>query len=201
MKDIIYILFISTIAAILVMVIHELSKTFVHALFQKHSEEKTKITGIFKIWRYIDPIGLIFAITNYGIFSKQYPLMIKKKSEAILIGITGFLSLMMTTTISVFLYKVFRLFNPVSVNYLSLGYIKAFIPSLLEFTVCHSVILFVVNLFPLPSFDISLILAGTKQSYFLTIKKYEIIAKLVFMLFIMTKLFYIIGVFMASALL
>ena len=176
------------IAAIIVMVFHEFSKTFVYALYMKKEKLNYKQYSFFKFWKYIDPIGVILAVVGCGIFSKQYPYLIKSKRAAIGIGLTGYLSMFLLAIMSTISYNNFLTFLKIN-SYLNLGDLNQHYMLLavgflyiLQYTAIFSMTMIGVNLFPLTSFDISLILAGCAPNIFSKIRKYDAVLKLLFMI-------------------
>ena len=60
-------------ASALAMILHELPKSIIYVLTGRHCEEKDKYR-IFKLSRYIDPVGLILFLTCHAGCSRPYPL-------------------------------------------------------------------------------------------------------------------------------
>ena len=88
---------VAIISAIIVMIIHEFTKAIGYLcyikIYNKKYSKNIVCPGIFRLHRYIDPIGPIFAVTNYSAFSKPYPYMIKSPKASLLIGLSGYLSM------------------------------------------------------------------------------------------------------------
>ena len=79
------------IAAALLMIIHELFKAIVYMIVRGHKQGgNIDKKGIWKIFRYIDPLGLILAVTCYVPVSKPYMFRIRDRKTNIIIGLSVF---------------------------------------------------------------------------------------------------------------
>lgn len=183
MKQTIIGLIATIIAACFIMIVHELSKSIVYNMRNKAQSSKTK-KNIFKVQHYIDPIGLIFCITTYSGFSKPYMYRIKEKKTNLLLGITGFISLFLTFILSLFLLKM-NYSNGILVYDVTKSYdffVKYFMFSLNYSTVLLSLTMFVVNLFPISTFDMGLLIAGRSPSKYFSIIRNDSYIKMILIL-------------------
>lgn len=172
-----------TVAAILaagsfIMIIHELVKSLVFVIRSgKEINEKHKI---FRIYQYIDPIGLLFCLIGFSGFSKPYMYRMRDRKTNLYTGIAGFVTLLLLalggvwickTTASVFVF-VFAQY----VSVLSIG-------------------MFLVNLFPVSVFNMGLLLAGLAPEKFFGAIRNDYTIK---MILIMTMLFNLIKLFSSN---
>jgi hypothetical protein len=173
----------SAIAACIIMIFHELSKAIVYNIRNKEQSTKTKM-NIYKINHYIDPIGLIFSITTATGFSKPYMYRIKEKKTNFLLGITGFISLIVIFIVSLILFKMnygaegVLLYETISLKF----YIKYFFYNLNFMLVILSFTMIIVNMFPISTFDMGLLIAGKSPSKYFSIIKNDQYIKMILVL-------------------
>ena len=91
MKRLILEIVICLVAAVLLMVLHELFKAVIFVLLRvkENNKQIIKRRGIWKLWRYIDPVGLVLAVTCYVPVSKPFMFRIRDKKTNLIIGISG----------------------------------------------------------------------------------------------------------------
>lgn len=207
MKQALYLSFrtllIAIVAAMIVMIVHELCKSIAYAIYIRiynHKyNKKEKCSGIFKIHRYIDPIGVIFSATSNGVFSKQYPFVIRSRKASFLIGLTGYLSMIVLFLVTVLSYRNF--FGQTIVlngDQVLLSYLIKGTKYTMEFVAYFSAALFLVNLYPISTFDISLIVATSSPMMYLKIRKYDIFFKLIFFILSLIGIFSTTGMYIAT---
>lgn len=194
---------IAIVAAVFVMVIHELTKAIAYAIYIKIYNKKynknEKCPGVWKIYNYVDPIGLILAATSNGLFSKQYPFVIRSRKASCLIGLTGYFSMIVTFGVSILSYRVFFGHNIVfNDSQVAIYYIVKGIKYILEFIAYFSTTMFLVNLFPLATFDMSLVVASCSPIAYLKIRKFDLFFKLIFLIICLLGVFSMAGMFVAS---
>lgn len=174
----------AVVAAVIVMILHELPKTLIyHRMDQDSSKRSLKYA--LRVQHYIDPIGLIFCVATYGGFSKPYMYRIKDKKLNKALGITGYLSLIsifalsilslkyifgVTTNAGAFQYDASM--NMVSVVFMYLCFNLSFI----------SCGMFFVNLFPIATFDMGNIIAGVSPMKFFEYLRKDYFMKIILML-------------------
>ena len=95
MKRLILEIVICLVAAVLLMVLHELFKAVIFVLLRvkENNKQSIKRRGIWKLWRYIDPVGLVLAVTCYVPVSKPFMFRIRDKKTNLIIGISGLMFL------------------------------------------------------------------------------------------------------------
>ncbi|MBE5935523.1 MAG: hypothetical protein E7262_07000 [Lachnospiraceae bacterium] len=194
---------VALIAASVVMIVHELSKAlaykcYIH-IYNKKYDKMVICPDILKLHRYIDPVGLILAITNYGLFSKQYPFIIKSKKASFLIGIIGYISLGIVLVLAIFGYKTYfshdiTLGKDQMLQYYLIKACKYF----LEYVAYFSIMLLMANLYPIATFDISLIIASISPFAYVKIRKFDLFYKLVFLLLVSIGVFFTAGIYLTS---
>lgn len=172
------------LAAIVVMVIHELVKTIVFSVFYKSKGYKVQA---WKLYQYIDPIGLIFCITTNAGFSKPYMLRIKEKRTNFLLGIVGFSTLLivfissMTTFISLYQNNfIIKSDGSIFLNN------NGFASDLLYYICISSLGMFLVNLYPISTFNMGLLIAGKSPSKYFSIIKNDFLIKMILIISLFT---------------
>ena len=194
---------IAIVAAVIVMIIHELTKAIAYAvyikIYNKKYNKNEKCIGVWKVHKYIDPIGLILAATSNGIFSKQYPFVIRSKKASFLIGLIGYLALIVLFGAAIVSYRIFFGHDIVlDNNQIELYYLLKGIKYILEFIAYFSATLFLVNLYPLSTFDISLVIASFSPISYIKIRKFDLFFKLLFLIICLLGIFSMGGMYMAS---
>ena len=168
-------------------------------IYNKKYNKNEKCPGVWEIYKYVDPIGLILAATSNGIFSKQYPFVIRSKKASCLIGLTGYASMIVTFGASILGYRLFFsqniMFNN---NQIEIYYIVNGIKYILEYIAYLSATMFLINLFPLATFDLSLIVASVSPMAYLKIRKFDLFFKLIFLIICLLGVFSMAGMFLAS---
>ena len=154
-------IFLSVLAAGFVMIIHEFIKAVVYVAASGHG---SKIKGIFNLIRYIDPIGLILFLTCGAGFSRPYSYTLKSKKSNLAIGLAGFLSMAFTALVGCYLYW--------TLDISSYG-VKIFI----YYMVMFSVALFMVNLVPIITSDMALVVLAVAPGRLITLMKNEALIK------------------------
>ena len=163
-------------ASALAMILHELPKSIIYVLTGRHCEEKDKYR-IFKLHRYIDPVGLILFLTCHAGCSRPYSYRLKEKDTNVAIGMTGFLSLgVMLMAGYAFYYLILpRLPMILGVNpgdNLMIFFIQA------SWYFIYAVfVLFIVNLFPMVSSDIFLIIVAISPKRLIPLMKNDTLIK------------------------
>ena len=89
---------------LLVMIFHELIKNIVYMIYMSINGYSYKFTDYLKIHRSIDPIGVVLAMIETGIFSKQHTYIIRSRRAAITIGVSGIFSMLFLSAISACFY-------------------------------------------------------------------------------------------------
>lgn len=196
-------LIVAFVAASIVMILHELMKAIAYSIYIKIYNKKYKqneiCTDVFKVHRYIDPIGIILAITHNGIFSKQHSFVIRSKKASFLIGFIGYITLALTFIISVIIYRnVFLETIVLPTDNIYIGYLVKCIKILLEYISLYSITLLIVNLYPIATFDISLIIATISPSAYINIRKFDLFIKLGFLILALSGIFSTTGVVIAA---
>lgn len=153
------------LAACIVMVVHELTKSIVFVLRnRKVSSEKY---DIFKIYQYIDPIGLLFCLYGYAGFSKPYMYRMRDRKSNLYVGITGLLTLLGLAALGIFICRTSQS-------------LPVFVVS--QYVSVLSIGMFFVNLFPVSVFDLGLIVAGVSAEKFFSIIKNDYTIKMILVL-------------------
>lgn len=176
----------SVLAAIIVMILHEIPKSLLFLWFRRREEKsleekrKWKWSSAFMFHRYIDPIGLLLCITTYGGFSKPYMFRIRDRKTNYILGMLGFLDLICIYMISEFiLYSKYQVIKAKDLEIFygnSWGYFgKLF----WIYMAILSLGIFFINLFPVSIFDMGLIIAGRSPRVYLNIIQKDSIIKII----------------------
>lgn len=183
MKRLVLEIVICLLTAAFLMVVHELLKAVIYFVLrgrnQKHGKDSRAILNIF---RYIDPLGLILAVTCYVPVSKPYMFRIRDRRTNLIIGISGLILL-----VGIFFGSAWM----IHIIYRSqAGLLAAFnsgasgMAGVLfwKYMQMLSFDYFVVNMFPVSSFDMGHIIAGTSARIYLGIIKADTSIKLILIL-------------------
>lgn len=184
------------LAAAFVMIIHESMKALIYFCIYGNIH-KARLKSILRLYRYIDPIGLIFAAAAYAGFSKPYPYGIINKKSSFFIGTVGFLSLLFVFFTSLLLLGTMSfpmelalvgrkgalsVSQTVRVLLMGVPYFFCF------FTCVSSLGMFVANLFPIASFDMGMVIAGKSTEKYKSILINDYLIKVIFILTIVIRL-------------
>jgi len=183
MKEQLIRLITSIIAAMIIMIVHEMPKTLLY--HWKEEKNKKLFPSIIKMHHFIDPIGLLLCVTSFAGFSKPYMYRIKNQKMNYLLGITGFLSLSTLCAVSIFVLKsVFHvrpdLNYPANISTLSLIGLY-----LVYHLAIISIGMIFVNLFPIATFDMGHIIAGKSPARFFFFIRNDYVLKITLIILIM----------------
>ncbi|MDF2820287.1 MAG: hypothetical protein K0R15_728 [Clostridiales bacterium] len=167
------------IAAIIVMIFHELIKYLVY-LIAEPKRKATDFKNILKVHKFIDVIGLIFFITTWMGFSKTSKYKISKLKTLTLIGISGFISMFMLFSLSIVLSKFVLMNQYIPEKGTAMYVVVMLLLNINTFVALFSLSMIITNLFPLATFDLSYIIAGRSQVAYVSILKADVILKILF---------------------
>ncbi len=165
------------IAACIVMILHEIPKTILYKRKVKKNQPKVNI------FRFIDPIGLIFAVTGYCGFSKPYAYHVRDKKTNLWIGYTGMLTLVLLFIASTLACKY--VMSPFVIECTGTGtmeYISMFLFWIVQYMGVISIGMFFTNLFPIVPFNMGNLVAGYSTAKFLSILKNDYEIKMMYFL-------------------
>lgn len=169
------------LAGILVMIVHELIKAITFVLLDKSHRS----WNVFCVQQYIDPVGLLFCVISKVGFSKSYMYKLKKRWITVSVGIMGFLSLLMMVGSGIIIYRSQYMNLNIQSLLISEDYSRIFQYLLLYYYMIISMSMFIINLFPITTFDIGLIIASISPGRFLAMIRSDYIIKLI-LLFLIT---------------
>lgn len=186
------------IAAAIVMILHEFPKAYAYNLLSKDKNRKNK-NNIFKLHHYIDPIGVLLCITNQAGFSKPYMYRIKDKRTNLILGITGFLSLLIVFSISILIVR-FGLGMDANLMISSLEPLHMILLKLTTvYTASISICMFIVNLFPISTFNMGLCIAGKSPAKYFAIIRNDYLLKMMLLMLVIFRMIPRVGaLFMAQ---
>ncbi len=176
-------------AASLLMVVHELSKALAYMAIQRREGTRRKYShSVWEVYRYLDPVGILLSVTSSVAFSKPFMFRIQKKRTNLILGITGFLVLLLCFGGSVFAIHchVLGVQGMTALSGQGLG--RKCIALLLQYLAILSLGMLIANLFPVSTFDMGLVIAGISSQKYLNIIKMDGVIKIIFILAILLNL-------------
>ncbi|MDF2609612.1 MAG: hypothetical protein K0R92_1086 [Lachnospiraceae bacterium] len=180
-------IFAAMVAGGFVMILHELPKSVLFIKLSTNRETKHQ-QGIFKIFNYIDPIGIILCITNQAGFSKPYMYRIKDRKTNFLLGVTGFLTLFVIFVTSVLVLK-YQIGMDSDFTYsITTGLTELIYQCIVLYIALISLGMFLVNLFPISVFDMGLMIAGRSPRTYFSIIRFDYIIKIILLFAILLQL-------------
>lgn len=172
-------------AGMLVMILHELPKSIMYNYCNKKQSRSTRM-NIYKVYHYIDPIGLLLCITTYAGFSKPYMYRIKEKRTNLLLGLTGCLSLILCLLVSMGIWKIHFTTMDSKVYSTTIEWIILSFPNYFVQSVAFvSVNMLIVNLIPISTFDMGLIVAGKSPSRYFSIIRNDYMIKMILLVLVL----------------
>ncbi len=180
---------ICAVAAAVLMAVHEWAKAAVYMGIQRYRKNRKAYThSIWEIYRYIDWVGILFAITSSVTFSKPYMFRIRDKKTNRILGITGFLVLLSCFAGSMVALRL-HAFGVSGMQTLEGHGMPAKAASLLlQYLAILSLGMFIANLFPVSTFDMGLLIAGFSSRKYLAIIKMDAVIKMIFILTVILNL-------------
>ena len=161
-------LIVGAVAAMIIMILHELPKSIAYLVMsEKQIKENSKIL---KLWNYIDPVGVLFAVVSYAPFSKPYMYRVNKRRTNAVLGMVGFLILFLIYFGGILILRSqFGGFEGLQ-KLEELGVSYRLVVGLFLYYFCiMSFGMVMVNLFPVSTFDMGLLIAAKSPSKYLGI--------------------------------
>lgn len=184
MKEIALEILICIIAAALLMVIHELTKSIVYLCVRKiQGQTASQNNSILALWRYIDPLGILLSVVCFVPFSKPHLFRIRDKKTNMILGITGFSVLLLIFIGSIVILKTGAF--GIGTLFASGSFVAHVAALFLQYMAILSFDMFIANMFPVSTFDIGLVIAGLSSRHYLQIIKADSAIKLIFILALM----------------
>lgn len=180
MADIFLEIFLCLTAAVFLMIFHESVKVLVYMIVNRRKSSLR--VSPWKFWRYIDPLGLVLAVTCYVPVSKPYFFRIREKRTNLLLGIAGLSSLSAVFVGSILLLQ-FQYGGMDGLNQMTVhSFWQKLLPIFLQYLTILSFGMLVANLFPISTFDMGLLIAGTSSKAYLNIIKADGTIKIILVL-------------------
>ncbi len=192
------------LAALFVPVVHEMVKTFVYIglRLKNPADEPETFRDAFKVYKYIDPVGVIFSVISYAGISKPYRYRLKEQREYMVLGITGFLTLALLCVGSVVWLRMGfgGMEGLLALENKDVG--GAMLLSIfLQYVFVISAGMGIVNLFPISTTNMGFLVAGISMpKYFLCILA-DARVKLLFFLMVILGIIRIITLYLLQVLL
>ncbi|MDF2951557.1 MAG: hypothetical protein K0S18_1140 [Anaerocolumna sp.] len=180
-------IFAAIIAGSLVMILHELPKSFLFIKLSTNKETRNQ-HNIFKVFNYVDPVGILLCITNQAGFSKPYMYRIKDKRTNFLLGITGFITLFFIFILSILLLKYQIGMNSSFTYSVTSSFLEILYQCIILYTALISLSMFFINLFPVSVFDMGLMIAGKSPRAYFSIIRFDYIIKIILLFTILLQL-------------
>ena len=169
------------IASSCVMILHELPKSVMYIITGRHCLKEDR-RYIFKLNQYIDPIGLILFLVCHAGASRPYPYRLKERDTNVAIGMTGFLSLAIMIVGGVALYNYLLMNFPVFYNVGTEQPVLFVIIKMSWYFIYASIALLIVNLFPIATSDMFLLIVAAAPHNLMKFLKYESLIKVALMM-------------------
>lgn len=180
MKEMILEFFVCALAAGVLMILHEFAKAAVYMGMQRRSgSRRTYSHSIWEVHRYVDPVGVILAITSSVTFSKPFMFRIQSKKTNRMLGITGFLVLLLCFGGSMAALKMHILGVSGMITLEEQGILAKLVTLFIQYIAILSLGMFIVNLFPVSIFDMGLVIAGFSSQKYLSIIKMDGVIKVI----------------------
>lgn len=192
MKQHLFEIVICALAAMTLMIIHELAKILVYMGLQKKARVNRKYNhSIWAVHRYIDPIGVILSVTSQVVFSKPFMFRIYNKKHNMMLGLTGFLVLFGCFFGNLYAIKM-HVFGVQGMKVMTgAGFLNEAGGLYIQYMALLSVGMLLTNLFPISTFDMGLLIAGVSSKKYLGIIKMDAVIKLIYILALFVDLFYV----------
>lgn len=180
MSDIFLEVFICLAAAAFLMMSHECVKVIVYVAC-KGKKCVFRISP-WKVWRYIDPVGMILALVSYVPVSKPYFFRIRDRRTNCYLGITGLCFLLFVTVGSVLVMRgcyggLYGMSHMALVHWWD-----KLLPMFVQYLSVLSFGMLCANLIPVSTFDIGLLIAGISPRMYLGMIKSDSAIKMIFVL-------------------
>lgn len=180
------------IAGAIVMILHELPKSVLFTRLNSLQSTENKFNehkfNIYKVFQYIDPIGIILCVVNQVGFSRPYMFRIKDRKTNFILGITGFISLLFIFLMSMGMLK-YGIGMSSDFSYSeTLGTMDLLYQCIILYIALISFSMIIVNLFPVSIFDMGLIIAGKSPRTYFSIIKLDYVIKIILLIAIILQL-------------
>ena len=183
MREILLEIGICLAAAAFLMVYHECVRLLAYMCCQR--SVKCFQTSPWKVWKYIDPVGLILSLTSMVPVSKSYFFRIRDGWSNLYLGIAGLLSLIAVLVGSIAVLRI-GYGGIDGLNHLVLDHWWDAIPPIfVQYLAMLSAGMLVANLFPISTFDMGRIVAGVSPAGYLAILESDGTLKLIFVLVVL----------------
>lgn len=183
MREILLEIGICLAAAAFLMVYHECVRLLAYMCCQR--SVKCFQTSPWKVWKYIDPVGLILSLTSMVPVSKSYFFRIRDGWANLYLGIAGLLSLIAVLVGSIAVLRI-GYGGIDGLNHLVLDHWWDAIPPIfVQYLAMLSAGMLVANLFPISTFDMGRIVAGVSPAGYLAILESDGTLKLIFVLVVL----------------
>lgn len=180
---------ICIVAASLLMIVHELSKALAYMAIQRREGTRRKFAhSIWEVYRYLDPVGILLSVTSSVAFSRPFMFRIQKKRTNLILGITGFLVLLLCFGGSVFAIRCHVLGVQGMTTLSGQGLGRKCVTLLIQYLAILSLGMLIANLFPISTFDMGLVIAGISSQKYLNIIKMDGVIKVIFILAVLLNL-------------
>lgn len=180
MSDIFLEILMCLAAAVCLMMFHECVKIIVYVIC-KRDKCLFRISP-WKLWRYIDPVGVILALVSYVPISRPYFFRIRDRRTNCYLGIAGLCSLLAVTVGSVLILR--ECYGGLyGMNHMVLHHWwEKLLPMFVQYLSLLSFGMMCANLIPISTFDIGLLIAGISPRMYLGMVKSDSTIKMIFVL-------------------
>ena len=169
------------LASALAMILHELPKSIMYIMTGRHCTPEDRLR-IFRLNRYVDPIGLLFFLVCHAGASRPYPYRLKERDTNIAIGMTGFLALIVMIIGGTACYNFLLMRFPILFD---VGVENPWMLLLIKtswYFIYASIVLLIVNLFPTLTSDLFLLVVAFSPSKLKGFVRYDSVVKVAMLL-------------------
>ena len=183
MKELLLEVVVCLFVASLLMIIHELFKAVIYLVIRgRKQKDNINKRAVWNVFRYIDPLGLILAVTCYVPVSKPYMFRIRDRKTNFIIGMSGFIILIIMFFSSAGMIHYIYGNSDCVMMALRGGMFKKAGILFWQYMQMLCFDYFVVNLFPVSTFDMGLVVAGVSPQNYFGIVKADTAIKLILVL-------------------
>lgn len=165
----------AVVAAIVVMIVHELPKAILFLVTTKGVDQKKIGKHACMLYHYIDPVGLVLSVVSFAGFSKPLMFRVRSQKKNLAMGITGLLMLVFLFVVAVSYLKIHYHMQRLEISVV--GVTKIAEQLFFIYLAVLSGSMFLVNLFPVSVFDMGLLIAGVSARNYLNMIKNDTFVK------------------------
>lgn len=191
------------LAGCFVMIVHEFPKALMTYRLDKklYRRHLFQLRELFRFWEYLDGLGLFFSVVGKAGFSRPYLIRLRERRGNLIVGTTGFLSLLLQFFFAIAVLRFgFETNKTVAIS-ASASFFVQFAQLFFLYLAMLSFGMLLTNLFPMSTNDMALIIAGISPDRFLPLVKMDYMTKAVWIFLQLMQLIPTIGMYLITDLL